>query len=117
MRQPDRAIAIYQEVLKRSPAVEKALVYTRIGVALREKDDHPNSAKWLAQAIAEPRTSERSVIVARLELGKTLDLLGQRQEALKQYQTVVKSADIAGSQKEAAELLQHAYSGNRKSSD
>ena len=117
MRQPERAIAIYQEVLKRSPAIEKAIVYTRIGVALREKDDHPNSAKWLSQAIAEPRTSERSVIVARLELGKTLDLLGQRQAALKQYQMVATAADVAGSRKEAAGLLDHPYRGNRKSSN
>ena len=117
MRKPDHAIAIYQEALKRSPALEKALAYTRIGVALREKDDHPNAVKWFSRAMAEPGTTQRSLTVARLELAKTLDLLGQREEAVKHYQSVASAEDVAGSRKEAGALLQHPYRSRRNAGD
>ena len=111
MRQHDRAVALYRDILKQHPDVERGLVYNRIGVALREKDDHPGAISWFARTLADSASSPRSLTIARLERAKTLDLMGQRQEALKVYRAVVDAPDVAGSRKEAASLMHEPYRG------
>ncbi len=112
MKRPAAAIEIYREILRKLEAgerkyadLERAAIYNRLGVAFREKGDFRNSKDWFAKALAEPRLSERSATVAHLELGKTLDLLGRRDEAREQYRTVAAAPDVAGSRQEAEELL------------
>jgi tetratricopeptide (TPR) repeat protein len=114
MKQPGGAIEIYQDVLRKTESgerkyaeLERASIYNRLGVACRERRDLPASADWFRKALDEPQAGHRSRTVARLELGKTLDLLGHREEARQQYQAVIAAEDVAGSQQEAAELLTH----------
>lgn len=108
----EAAIDTYQSVLKRKyPGVEQATVFNHLGVACRLMDDLTASGKWLRRAIADPRASERTITVARLELGKTLDLAGRREEALEQYAEVLKAPDVARSQREAAEWQKKPYVG------
>ncbi len=116
MKRPEVAIEIYQDILRKHETrerkyaeLERAAIYNRLGVALREKGDLPTSRNWFAKGLGEPRLSERSATVAHLELGKTLDLMGRRDEARQQYQRVVAAADVAGSRREAERLLGRGY--------
>jgi tetratricopeptide (TPR) repeat protein len=115
MKQPARAIAEYQEILRavesggRFQGLEKALVYNRLGVALREKGDLSEGAAWLARALNERNTSPHTITVSRLELGKLEDMRGRREEALKRYREVLAAEDFAGSHAEAQQLLRQPH--------
>jgi tetratricopeptide (TPR) repeat protein len=109
-KRPAEAAAIYQDILKRNYAgLERASVYNRLGVALRENGDLNEASGWFEKALAEPGLSARSATVGRLELGKTLDLLGRRDEAREHYRAVTTAEDVAGSRQEAQELLRRPY--------
>jgi tetratricopeptide (TPR) repeat protein len=116
MDQPDKAIATYQEILRQRDGgepnyagLERAVVCNRLGVAFRQKGDLASSIDWLRRALAEPRLSARSAVVARLELGKSLDLMGARAEALENYRQVIAAEDFAASRSEARNLLRRPY--------
>jgi len=116
MKVPDRAIEIYQEILRNRDAgkpeyseLERAFLYNRLGVAFRHKKELETSAVWFRKALQADGLSQRAATVAHLELGKTLDLMGQREEALRNYQVVVSAEDIAGTQAEAQRLLRKRY--------
>lgn len=118
MEQPDKAIGIYEDILRKREAgerkyaeLERASLYNRLGVAWRDKGDLEKSADWFARALRESPLSALSQTVARLELGKTLDLMGKRDEALKNYEAVLAAEDFAGSRLEAEELLKRPFRG------
>ena len=116
MNQPDKAIAIYEDILQRREAKEpkyvelqRAALYNRLGVAFRKKGDLEASAGRFRRALSEEGLSIRSATIARLELGKTLDLMGARAEALKNYRQVIAAEDFAGSRTEAENLLRRPF--------
>ena len=78
-------------------------------MAFRDKGDLSASAGWFGKSLGESGASSRSLTLARLELGKTLDLQSKRDEALAQYRTVAAAEDVAGSQQEAKGLLRRPY--------
>ena len=112
MGQPANAIGIYGEVKRRRTSgepgyadLELAFLYNRLGVAFREAKNFEEAVGNFHLALNEPGVSGRSATVAHLELGKTLDLMGKRDEALKNYAAVAAAEDVAGSQLEARKLL------------
>ena len=115
-----RAIEIYQEILARIEAgqhrygrLERAVVYNRLGAAQREQGSLEAAADWFRKVLDTGTASPRSQAVARLELGKTLDLMGRRQEALQEYRAVTLAEDFAGSRHEAEELRSRRYQRRR----
>ncbi|MBI3667614.1 MAG: hypothetical protein HY236_15530 [Acidobacteria bacterium] len=116
MKQPGAAIEIYQDILRKHEAgagkyaeIERASLYNRLGVAFRQEGDLDASFEWFGKALAEPGASARATTVARLELGKTLDVMGRRERAREQYQVVAMAGDIAGSRREAQALLRRPF--------
>ena len=116
MKRPEAAVEIYQDVLRKIEngerkyaQLERASVYNRLGVAGRAQGDLAASAGWLNKSVAEAPAGTRSSTIARLELGKTLDLQGRRREAQEQYRIAAAAEDIAGSREEATELLRKPY--------
>jgi len=109
MKRPEAAVEIYRDILRRHDKLERAYVYNRLGVALRQKGDLQAAADWFGKALSETEASARSRTIARLELGKTLDLLGRRPEAHQRYREVAEAEDVAGSREEAQELLKRPY--------
>ena len=112
MKQPDQAIRIYQDILRKREALvpnfqklERASLYNRLGVAFRAKKNLPESSDWFRRALAQPTVSEHSATLAHLELGKTLGLMGRRDEEIAEYRTVAAAPDFAGSRQEAQKLL------------
>jgi len=117
-KQPDRAIEIYQEVLKKQEAgsprfnqLEAGSIQNRLAVAFREKRDFAGSLGWSEKAIADKQSSGRTRTLAHLEMAKTLDLMGRRPEARKHYEIVAAAEDVAGSRLEAQELIKKAFTG------
>ncbi len=120
MNRPARAIAIYGEVLRRRntgernySGLELAFLCNRLGVAFRQAGDLEGAVGWFRKALAENGRSSRSTTVARLELGKTFDLMGRRVEAVEQYQAVLIAEDVAGSRLEARSFLKTSFQPRR----
>lgn len=120
MRRADAALTIYQDVLRkvenrrdRYERLEKATVLNRLGAAFRQKGDMQASIRRFEQALAEPNPSVHAQVVSFLELGKTYDVMGQRDRAVKQYQQVLGLEDFADSREEARELLERPYREER----
>jgi tetratricopeptide (TPR) repeat protein len=115
-KQPAQAIELYQDILRKREAKEpnyqeldRASLYNRLGVAVRGQGDLAGSAEWFGKAIADSAPASRAGAVAHLELGKTLDLMGRRPEAVAEYRKAAAAPDFAGSQAEAQERLRKPY--------
>jgi tetratricopeptide (TPR) repeat protein len=112
MGRPERALEIYEAVLKRRQAklgkyaeIELGLLYNRLGVAHRAQRNFPAATDSFNRALSSGPANASSSTVARLELGKTLDLMNRRSEALSYYRQVAEAEDYAGSRNEARRLL------------
>jgi tetratricopeptide (TPR) repeat protein len=98
---PRLAIQTYRDILARNySALERGVVLIRLGVASRMAGDLASSERWLREAL-ESAASERSRALAHLELGKTLDLFGERGKALAEYQAALQVPDFLGLRQEA----------------
>jgi tetratricopeptide (TPR) repeat protein len=112
MGHPRRAQEIYEDILKKRQAklgkyaeIELGLLYNRLGVAYRAQSNLAAATDWFNKALSSGPAGRSSATVARLELGKTLDLMNRRGEALAYYRQVVEAEDYAGTQNEARRLL------------
>ncbi|MBZ5593959.1 MAG: tetratricopeptide repeat protein [Acidobacteriia bacterium] len=112
MKNPDQAISTYQDILRKHEALqpnyqklERAALYNRLGVAFRARNDLSASSDWFRRALAQPTISVNAATLAHLELGKTLDLMGRRADAIAQYRIAAAAPDFAGSRQEAQRLL------------
>ncbi len=116
MKRAGQAIEIYRDILRRQNAgepnyreLERASLYNRLGVASRVQDDFKGSEQWLRRSLGEPGSSQRAAALAHLELGKTLDAMGRRTEALAEYRLAAAAPDFAGSRQEAQQLLRRPH--------
>jgi tetratricopeptide (TPR) repeat protein len=115
-RQPAEAVALYKEALEKIDArtgsyvrLERAIVYNQLGVAHRMLKDYPAAESWFLRTVNGKDVNERSRTVARLELGKTWDLMGRRAEAVELYKLVQAAPDYGGSRREASRWAGQPY--------
>jgi tetratricopeptide (TPR) repeat protein len=113
---PVEAEAIYQDILRQVDLkqngferLDHAVVFNRLGALARDGHHLDVAERWLRRSIDEAGAAPRTRTVARLELGKTLDLLGRRSEALTLYRTVQAAEDFAGSRREAEMLIKKPF--------
>jgi tetratricopeptide (TPR) repeat protein len=116
MRRPEAALTIYRDVLRKArehqdryERLEMAGILNRLGVAFRHKGEMQESIRHFERALAQPNLSGHSRVVAHLEMGKTYDVMGRREQAVREYQTVLGLEDFADSRGEARELLERPY--------
>jgi tetratricopeptide (TPR) repeat protein len=116
MRRPEAALTIYEDVLRkvqnrqdRYDRLEAANILNRLGVAFRHRGDPQASVKHFEQALQQPGLSSHTRVVAHLELGKTRDVMGERDAAVREYQAVLGLEDFADSRGEARELLEQPF--------
>jgi tetratricopeptide (TPR) repeat protein len=116
MKNHAAAVSIYTDILQRVrqkqpgyTGIEEAMLFNRLGVAHRSKDDFKAAEEWFRKALAASSDSDLNSTVAHLELGKTYDLARRRQDATREYQAVLQSPDFAGSREEARELIEKPY--------
>lgn len=112
------AIAIYRAVIEKAQSrrdgyerLETAVAMVRLGVALRIAGDFASSERTLRAALSSS-TPPRTAIIGRLELAKTLDRAGRRNDAVTLYREVAAAEDIAGSRREAQSLVGRRYVGD-----
>ena len=116
MDRPEAAIVIYQDVFRKVMAREpkyrelgESGISNRLGVAYRHKRDFAASTQWFARALKANDRTNLSQVVSRLELGKSYDLMGRRNEALAEYRSALQLEDFAGSRQEARDLISKPY--------
>jgi tetratricopeptide (TPR) repeat protein len=114
LNRPDQSAAIYMDLLngvsdQKYRDLEKGTIYNRLGVVCRATRNLSESIDWFRKSLDEPLSSMRSKTVARLEMGKTMDLMGRRSEAIQQYRAVETAEDFAGSRQEARKLMVHPF--------
>ncbi len=118
---PVEAEAIYQDILRQVEEkrngferLDHAIVFNQLGALARDAHRLDVAERWLRRSIGEAGATPRTRTFARLELGKTLDLLGRRSEAMELYRTVHAADDFAGSRREAARLLKKPFTAQAK---
>lgn len=89
----------------------RAVLYNQMAAAARAAGDLRVSERWLRQSLEESALPARTAAIAHLELGKTLDRMGNRTEAIDQYRAVERAEDFAGSRVEAQRYLKSAFTG------
>jgi tetratricopeptide (TPR) repeat protein len=116
MGKPAEAVRAYEQVLHMVQTntydyrrLEAGIVQTRLGLAHRAAGNLTLAEQEFRAAADDPSSSERTRTEGRLELGKTLDLLGHRAGALEQYRLLAASAGSAAARREAASLLKKPY--------
>lgn len=116
MKNHAAALSIYNDILQKVrqkqpgyTGIEEAMLFNRLGVAHRSKDDFKAAEEWFRKALAASPANDLNSTVAHLELGKTYDLARRRQDATREYQAVLQSPDFAGSREEARELIEKPY--------
>ena len=116
MDRTDAAVTLYRDILRKMQdgedtydRLEPAIVHNRLGVTFRVREEFEHSVSWFRKSLEDASTSTLSRVVAHLEMGKTYDRMGSRQQALRHYESVVALEDFAGSRQEARQLLKQAY--------
>ena len=107
---PAQALNTYRQILAQDyPNLGRAVVLSRLGVASRMAGDFAESERRLREASETSTISPVSLAIARLELGKTLDLEGQRGAAIEQYRRVLQNQDFLGLHQDAARWTRKPY--------
>jgi len=110
---PAQAIRTYRDILSRNYSqLNRGIALTRLGVASRVVGDMQESERWLREAVQDSSASGGSRSVARVELGKTLDLEGQRESAVEQYRAALRAPDFLALHEDAERLIKKPYDLN-----
>lgn len=112
----DLAEEIYQRILKKIDAgtpnyhlLSRGSVYNRLSEVYARRKDYASAERTLRKTLSEEKTDNELVSIAHLQLGKIYDLSGNRPEALKEYQIVLRRDDVAGSHEEARRYSRTPY--------
>lgn len=113
MRRPDQAIGIYRDILRKREVLapnyrklELSSLYNRLGVAFRARGELSEASEWFRRALARPAVPADTAAMIHLELGKTLDLMGKRDEAIAEFRLAAAAPDVAGTRQEAKDLIE-----------
>ena len=107
---PTQALDTYRDILNRDHArLDQSVTLCRLGVTSRTIGNFSQSEQWLREAVGTPAISAASLSIASLELGKTLDVLGQRARAAEQYRRVLAGDDVLGTREDAKQWLARPY--------
>ncbi len=114
----DQAAAAYREVLglaemKKANYQKIPLSSFRVTAARRllRLEDFASALASFQRAIEDPATPQKERNLAHLGAGQALDRLGRRDEAVRQYQAVLKLPDLDDSHSQAREFMSHPYEG------
>lgn len=118
MGQKNQAAAAYKEVIRlaemKRPNYQRIPLSTfRVTAARRllYLEDFASALTQFQTALEDPATPQKEKARAHLGAGQALDRLGRRNEAVRQYQAVLKFPDLGDSHSQAKEFLSHPYNG------
>lgn len=114
---PADALAIYRRILAKAAAArdgyERILrpgLYYNTGLAARASGSLEEAAAFFRASLSHPTATAG---LSQLELGKTLDLLGRRDEAKAAYAQAAASPDVSGSRDQAQRYLRAPFNRAR----
>jgi tetratricopeptide (TPR) repeat protein len=116
MRERERAIETYLEVVRLAEEGRKnyqkvplgTFRYTA-GTRLVELGEKERALELFLSATNDPATPQREKALSHLRAGELLDLLGQRQEAISQYEEVQELPQVENSHQTADKYLKSPY--------
>jgi tetratricopeptide (TPR) repeat protein len=116
MNRPDHAAEVYTKIIAqaeaRTPNYQKmplGLFRYNIGKALMNMDQLELAHRLFTAAIQDPATGERERTLSHLCLAQVLDLRGNRQQAIANYQQVLSVANFERSHSTAQAYLKKPY--------
>jgi tetratricopeptide (TPR) repeat protein len=116
MNQPDRAAEEYTKVIaqaeSRAPNYHKmpiGVLRYNIGKALLNIDRLEPAQRLFTAAIQDSTTAERERVLSHLCLAEVLDLRGNRQQAIANYQKVLAASNFEDSHSTAERYLKRPY--------
>jgi tetratricopeptide (TPR) repeat protein len=107
----DEGARAFSDLLKDDRIAGQAadLVNYQWGEALVTKQDYANAAARYKEVERSPKSDPGLVSLAHLHTGEALDALGKRDEAMAEYQIVLKRENVFDSHKLAAQYVKKAY--------
>jgi tetratricopeptide (TPR) repeat protein len=116
MNRPDQAAEVYTKIIAqaetRTPNYQKmplGVFRYNIGKALMNMDRLELAQRLFTTAIQDPTTADRERALSRLCLAEVLDLRGNRQQAIANYQQVLSVANFEDSHSTAQGYLKKPY--------
>src|SRR5437868_870777 len=111
MNRADEGGSVYAELLKdgRIAAQATDLINYQWGEALAARGEHAAALEKFNAVARWPKSDADLVSLAHLRAGQALDALGKRQEALAEYQTVLKRNNVYDSHKQATQYVKKPY--------
>ncbi len=109
----DEGAQTFAELLKDERIIPVAtdLIHYQWAESLMKTADTAAAVEHYKEVIKWTKSEKSLVSQAHLRMGQALDLLGKRNEALAEYQTVLKRENIYDSHKQAKEYLSKPYAG------
>jgi tetratricopeptide (TPR) repeat protein len=89
------------------------LIHYQYGTMLSDADRWQDSYQQFVAAYNSKKAPPALATLAHLSAGKSLDRLGKRDQAILEYQTVLKRKDVFDSHDTAKKYLKKPYSGSR----
>jgi tetratricopeptide (TPR) repeat protein len=111
MGRADEGARAFADLLKDDRVAGQAadLVNYQWAEALQAKQDYAGAAARYKEVQRWPKADSGLVSLAHLHAGESLDALGKREEALAEYQAVLKSENVFDSHKLAAQYVKKPY--------
>jgi tetratricopeptide (TPR) repeat protein len=111
MNRADEGGSVYAELLKdgRIAAQATDLINYQWGEALAARAEHAAALEKLNAVARWSKSDADLVSLAHLRAGQALDALGKRQEALAEYQIVLKRNNVYDSHKQATQYVKKPY--------
>ena len=116
MKRPDQAADEYMKIIGQAEAstanyqkVPLGVLRYNVGKALMNMDRMEPAQRLFTATIEDPTSPERERALSHLCLAQVLDLRGNRQQAVANYQQVLSAANFEGSHSAAEGYLKKAY--------
>jgi tetratricopeptide (TPR) repeat protein len=111
MGRTDEGGRVYGDLLKDARIAAQAtdLVNFQWGESLASRGEHASAIEKFNLVARWPKSDEGLISMAHLRAGQSLDALGKRDEAVAEYQTVLKRGNVYDSHKQATRYVKMPY--------
>ncbi|MFL6212376.1 MAG: tetratricopeptide repeat protein [Blastocatellia bacterium] len=111
MDRTEEGSRVYADLLKDTRIAAQAtdLIDYQWGESLAARGEHATAVERFNAVAHWPKSDEGLISMAHLRAGQSLDALGKRDEAVAEYQTVLKRGNVYDSHKQATQYVKKPY--------
>ena len=115
MNRADEGARVFSDLLKDNRVAGEAIDFVNYqwGQALQSKQDYESAVARFKEVERWPKSDASLVSLAHLHAGEALDALGKRDEAMAEYQVVLKRENVFDSHKLAGQYVKKPYAASR----